>query len=88
MTYVLKSQKKGWVKIMGTDKSVLQQLAQEKIKVTEADVVVRRCNIGFYFEIKYKELNTDHYNVGFGSYNIHTVINWLDTCFEFVKDEN
>ena len=65
----------------------IPETEQEKLKVTEADVIVRRCNVGFIFEIKYKELNADNYNVGFGSYNIHTVFNWLDTCFEFVKDE-
>lgn len=85
--YVLKSRRKGWFEIMAECRST-PETEREKLKVTEADVVVRRCNIGFYFEIKYKELNTDHYNVGFGSYNIHTVINWLDTCFEFVRDEN
>ena len=42
----------------------------EKIKVTEAEVVVRRVNLGFYFEIKYKEVGSESYNVGFGSYNV------------------
>lgn len=60
----------------------------EKIKATEADVIVRRTNIGFYFEIKYKEVGDEYYNVGFGSYNIHVVFDWLDRYFEFVKDED
>lgn len=58
----------------------------EKIKVTEAEVVVRRTNVGFYFGIKYKEVGEENYTIGFGSCNIHVVFNWLDTCFEFVND--
>lgn len=73
---------------MEIDKSTPELLEREKLKVTEAEVVVRRCNTGFYFEIKYKMVNEEHYHVGFGSCNLHTVINWLDTYFEFVKDED
>lgn len=60
----------------------------EKIKATEADAIARRTNIGFYFEIKYKEVGDEYYNVGFGSYNIHVVFDWLGRYFEFVKDED
>lgn len=70
---------------MEVDKSALPELEQEKIKVTEANVIVRRTNIGFYFEIKYREVGKQYYNVGFGSYNIHIVFNWLDENFEIVK---
>ena len=84
--YAMEKQKKGWVEIMEVNKSALPELEQEKIKVTEANVIVRRTDIGFYFEIKYREVGKQYYNVGFGSYNIHTVFNWFDTCFEFVKD--
>lgn len=59
----------------------------EKIKVTEAEVVVRRTNVGFYFGIKYKEVGEEHYTVGFGSCNIHVVFNWLDKCFEYEKEQ-
>lgn len=37
-------------------KSTPEALEREKIKVTEAEVIVRRCNTGFYFEIKYKRV--------------------------------
>ena len=71
---------------MEVNKSSLSELEQEKIKVTEANVIVRRTNIGFYFEIKYREVGNQYYNVGFGSYNIHIVFNCLDENFEFVRD--
>ena len=57
----------------------------EKIKVTEAEVVVRKTNVGFYFGIKYKEVGAEYYNVGFGSYNIHIVFQWLNKYLEIVK---
>ena len=59
----------------------------EKIKVTEAEVIARRTNISYYFEIKYKEVGKEYYNVGFGSYNIHIVFQWLDKYLEIVSQE-
>lgn len=73
---------------MEIDKSTQELLEREKIKVTEAEVIVRRCNTGFYFEIKYKRIGQEHYNIGYGSCNIHVVFVWLDKCFEIVKEEH
>ena len=73
---------------MEIDNSTPESLEREKIKVTEAEVIVRRCNTGFYFEIKYKRVGQEHYNIGYGSCNIHVVFDWLDKCFEIVKDEH
>lgn len=73
---------------MKIDNSTPESLGREKIKVTEAEVIVRRCNTGFYFEIKYKRVGEEHYNIGYGSCNIHVVFVWLDKCFEIVKEEH
>lgn len=73
---------------MEIDNSTPESLEREKIKVTEAEVIVRRCNTGFYFEIKYKRVGEEHYNIGYGSCNIHVVFVWLDKCFEIVKEEH
>lgn len=62
-------------------------LKNEKEIVTEAEVIVRRNNIGFYFEIKYKRAWEEYYNIGYRSSDIHVVFNWLDTCFELVSPE-
>lgn len=56
----------------------------EKNIVTEAEVIVRRTNQGFYFEIKYKYAGAKDYTIGYGSYNIHFVFQWLDEYFEIV----
>lgn len=66
---------------------ITPETEERKIKVTEAEVIVRRCNTGFYFEIKYKRAGEEHYNIGYGSCNIHIVFDWLDRCFEFVSPE-
>lgn len=62
----------------------------EKNIVTEAEVIVRRTNQGFYFVIKYKNAGAKDYTIGYGSYNIHFVFQWLDEYFEIVpvKEEN
>lgn len=72
---------------MEITKSTPEALEIEKTKVTEAEVIVERINTGFYFEIKYKKVGDDEYTIGYGSCNLHTVFNWLDTCFDFVKEE-
>lgn len=63
-------------------------MEETKIKVTEAEVIVHRVTVGFYFMIKYKEVGEEHYNIGFGSYNIHMVFDWLNKYFEIVSQES
>lgn len=63
-------------------------MEETKIKVTEAEVIVQRVTVGFYFMIKYKEVGEEHYNIGFGSYNIHMVFDWLNKYFEIVSQES
>lgn len=62
-------------------------MEETKIKVTEAEVIVHRVTVGFYFMIKYRKVGEEHYNIGFGSYYIHMVFDWLDKCFEIVPQE-
>lgn len=57
--YVLENQKKGY-KIMGETKTN-NSLKNEKEIVTEAEVIVRRTNQGFYFMIKYKYVGDKDY---------------------------
>ena len=83
--YVLENQKKGY-KTMGETKTN-NSLKNEKEIVTEAEVIVRRTNQGFYFMIKYKYVGDKDYTLGYGSYNIHFVFQWLDEYFEIVSQE-
>lgn len=62
-------------------------MEETKIKVTEAEVIVKRVAVGFYFEIKYRKVGEEHYNIGFGSYDVHMVFDWLGKYFEIVPQE-
>lgn len=73
---------------MEETRNVCGDVEVEKIKVTEAEVIVHRVTVGFYFMIKYKEAGEEHYNIGFGSYNIHMVFDWLNKYFEIVSQES
>ena len=81
--YVLENQKKGYKTMRETNNSS----KNEKDIVTEAEVIVRRTNQGFYFMIKYKYVGDKDYTLGYGSYNIHLVFQWLDEYFEIVSQE-
>lgn len=57
---------------------------KQKIKVTEAEIVVHGNAKKPYFEIKYKEVGKDEYNVGYSSYDLKNVFGWLESEFEEV----
>lgn len=58
-----------------------------KIKVTEAEIVVHGTSEKPYFEIRYKKVGKDDYNLGFASYNLDFVFQWLEEEFEIVKEK-
>ena len=58
-----------------------------KIKVTSADIVVHGTIEKPYYEIKYYELGNEECHVGYGSYNLQYVFEWLKECFEIVDKE-
>lgn len=57
----------------------------EKIKVTSLDIIVNGTKEKPYFEIKYKEVGSENYNVGYSSYDLNNVFDWKEECFEEVK---
>lgn len=58
----------------------------DKIKVTSLEIIVTGTKEKPYFEIKYKEVGKDYYNIGYGSYNLNNVFNWKDGYFEIVEN--
>lgn len=58
----------------------------EKIKVKEADIIVRGTAARPYFGIKYLEIGSNEYEEGYGSYELKNVFAWLDEYFEIVKE--
>lgn len=60
----------------------------EKVKVTSAEIIVTGKKEKPYFEIKYKEVGSKHYNIGYSSYDLDTVFNYRDECLEVVNQPN
>ena len=55
----------------------------EKEKVTSAEIISKNIDGKPYYEIKYKKVGEDNYTVGYSSYKLDYVVNWLNECFEF-----
>lgn len=64
-----------------------EQKKNEKIKVTDIDIIVTDRFPNFY-EIKYKKAGENEYRTGFGSCNFETVNNWKENRFELVTEEH
>lgn len=58
-----------------------------KNKVTSLEIIVRMIDNKPYYEIKYKKVNEDYYQVGYSSFNIDNVLKWRDEFFELVESE-
>lgn len=56
----------------------------KKIKVTELEIIVTGTKERPYYEIKYKEVGKDYFNIGYSSYYLNNVFDWKEECFEIV----
>ena len=62
---------------------------KKKHKVKSAEIVVRKIDEKPYYEIKYFDLSDKEYHIGYGSYKLEYVFEWLEQCFEIAeKDAN
>lgn len=59
-----------------------------KIKVSSADIVVHGTKERPYFEIKYFDLSDNEMHIGFSSYKLDIVFEYLEKYFEIVKEMN
>ena len=66
-------------------KEIIRFHMDEKEKVTSAEIISlsRKIDGKPYYGIKYKKVGEDHYTVGYCSYYLDYVIDWLNNCFEF-----
>lgn len=55
-----------------------------KLVVDDIEVIVRGIANKPYYEIKYREVGNDDYNIGFGSYDLNNVLKWKEE-FEVVS---
>lgn len=56
-----------------------------KLKVTEARIITGGTKTKPYYKIKYLEVGNEKYSIGFGSYILENVQQWLEENFEIVK---
>jgi hypothetical protein len=54
----------------------------EKIKVTSAEIVVHGNVDKPYYEIKYYPIDDGECHIGYSSYNLKMVFNWLEEYFD------
>lgn len=66
--------------------SELVEKYDEKIKVTKAEIVVSGSILKPYFCIHYKEVGQEMDTIGFGSYHLPFVFEWLAHYFELVEE--
>lgn len=65
--------------------SELLKECTEKIKVSSTEIVVHGTREKPYYEIKYHDLSDGQTHVGYSSYNLDFVFEWLEECFEIIN---
>lgn len=59
----------------------------KKTKVESLDIIVTMMEDKPYYEIKYKEVGSDHFCIGYSSYRLDYVLDWKKQYFELVESE-
>lgn len=59
-----------------------------KIKVTSAEIVVHGTIDKPYYEIKYREIGSSKYCVGYSSYNLSNAFEWLKNVLKLSTRTN
>lgn len=63
-------------------------MKNEKLRVTSAQIIVTGTKEKPYYEIKYRESGKENYCIGYSSYCLDNVFEWLEECFDLVEDKN
>lgn len=72
-----------WNRAMYKCSEIIRSHMVEKEKVSSAEIISRNIDGKPYYEIKYKKVGEDYYTVGYSSYKLDYVVNWLNEYFEF-----
>ena len=59
----------------------------KKTKVESLDIIVTMMEDKPYYEIKYKEVGSDHFCIGYSSYRLEYVLEWKKQYYELVERE-
>ena len=77
---------KGYARACETILEIICSYMNKKKRVSSAEIIKRFINEKPYYEIKYKEIGKEEYCLGYGSYNLNYVLEWLNECFEFCEE--
>lgn len=58
-----------------------------KIKVNSLEIIVRKIVDKHYYELKYREIDKKDYFIGYSSYDLKIVLDYIDTYFEIVRSD-
>lgn len=58
-----------------------------KNKVTSLEIIVRMIDNKPYYEVRYREVGKGDYSIGYSSYDLKIVLDYIDTYFEIVKND-
>ena len=56
-----------------------------KVKVNNLEIIVLMINNMPYYKVKYREIDKKDYSIGCSSFNLKTVLEFIDEHFEIVK---
>lgn len=59
----------------------------EKNKVTSLEIIVRMMGDKPYYELKYREVGKEYYSVGYSSYDLKIVLDYIATYFEIAESK-
>lgn len=63
-------------------------MKNEKLRVTSAQIIVTGTKEKPYYEIKYRKVGKENYCIGYSSYCLDNVFEYLEECFDLVEDKN
>lgn len=57
------------------------------VKVNSLEIIVRMIDSKPYYELKYRQVGKKDYSIGYSSYDLKTVLGYINTFFEIAESE-
>lgn len=58
-----------------------------KAKIDSLEIIARTLDDKPYYELKYRQVGKKDYSIGYSSYDLKTVLGYIDTYFEIVESD-
>lgn len=78
--------KKKYSKLL-EDFEKLEDKCKETEIVTDLSIIMRRIYGKPYYEVQYRNVGKNGYNIGYSSYNLKTVLEFINEYFEILESE-